>query len=497
MNGPVFIAASISRGSGWDSSISLVGHQNIVSVSAFNPRLLCKNPKESLFEPGNVVSVLAIAARSSISLWHTSFPHPLVVFHDVVERDIMDLNWSHDGQTLWACSSDGHVVALQFSLDEITQGVHVCEDSAIDIYHKHVWGDFKRAHRPLAPQSNGATAAQPQQPAAVPVPQKTTILPNGKKRIQPSFVSGLAQPTAVQSFNQPNAPASAAVFPVSGPTPQQPPPPPPPAPQGPMTSTPNLNRQMPLGPPPATHQIPSAFASANAAPPAGPPPIQHNAFRGGFAPPQEYLESMFASSAMAREAAPPNLDTDFGMKPTKYNRNVRGATIGGNREREKREPLIDEIEPAFIPEDGEGSSKEMRLAVPAVKTFLKASPRDWSEPEGEEQTNVERVEVRNFKPTSKDDTTHKPSEVSLWQPPTSGDKVAERTMWLDYQEFYVVAATWNGVFGAVSTLDGMLTVYSAAGRRCGAARWFYTFISDMKILQSHALDDARRSLQLP
>lgn len=480
MNGPVFVAASISRGNDWDSSISLVGHQNIVSVASFNPLLLCRDRSKPPLDSSNIVSVMAMAARSSISVWNSLVPHPIVVLHDVVERDIMDLNWSRDGQTLWVCSSDGHVAALQFDMPELLQGAFPCGSRELDMVLKEFWGDFKRARRPLAPTQPNGSQPNSQQPVQAPQPQKTTILPNGKRRIAPSLLSGLAQPSATQS--QSSASGSAAVFPISGPSQAQLPPraPTQPASAGaPLTSTPTLQRNgfppPPPAPAPLQQQAQAAFASANAAPAMPmpmqmqmPPPQQQAVYHSHpqYAPQPMLSEPIFASSAMARDALPPNLETDLSLKPTKHHRHVKGSTLGGTREREKREPLIDEIRPAFIPDDEEGSSREMRLAVPAVKSFFKASARDWTEAEVVEAADTEHIEVRNFKPASKEEAEHKPSEVCLVALPAPGEKGAtERTMWLDYLEHYVVAGTWNGVFGAVSSIDGMLTVYTNAGRR--------------------------------
>ena len=57
---------------------------------AFNPACFVKDPKK---EDSPNCFVLAVAARSGISVWMTSSVRPVVVFDTVVERDVLDLSW--------------------------------------------------------------------------------------------------------------------------------------------------------------------------------------------------------------------------------------------------------------------------------------------------------------------------------------------------------------------------------------------------------------------
>lgn len=91
MNGPVFVASVIDRAT-WESNHSMVGHENVVEVAIFNPKLFLRDPKGGT-DGANLCTLLAIAARNSISLWITSQSQPLVVLDEVFDRDVLDMSW--------------------------------------------------------------------------------------------------------------------------------------------------------------------------------------------------------------------------------------------------------------------------------------------------------------------------------------------------------------------------------------------------------------------
>jgi protein HIRA/HIR1 len=148
-NNAVFVAAVVERDT-WSSSVSLVGHENTIQVASYNPRLFRRDPtvalpsisptkrltinvnespsKRSLVngsvdgdedaaeEAANVYSVVALGADDrSISIWRTTDTRPLVVAKEAFDRQILDLSWSADGRSVWACSSDGSIAVLDFS----------------------------------------------------------------------------------------------------------------------------------------------------------------------------------------------------------------------------------------------------------------------------------------------------------------------------------------------------------------------------------------------
>ncbi|KAJ6572019.1 histone transcription regulator 1 [Mycena capillaripes] len=116
--GFVFIASVITRNT-WTSEISLVGHENTVEVASYNPHIFLRNPQLPVLT-SNICSVVALGADDrSVSIWQTKSARPLIVAKEVFERQIMDLNWSWDGLTLYAVSSDGTLAVFNFEPEEL------------------------------------------------------------------------------------------------------------------------------------------------------------------------------------------------------------------------------------------------------------------------------------------------------------------------------------------------------------------------------------------
>lgn len=68
------------------------GPRRLLLVKAFNPRLFLRDPKKPA-TGNNVCDVVAVAARSVISIWLTSQIRPVVVFDTIVDREVLDLSW--------------------------------------------------------------------------------------------------------------------------------------------------------------------------------------------------------------------------------------------------------------------------------------------------------------------------------------------------------------------------------------------------------------------
>ncbi|KAG0147103.1 hypothetical protein CROQUDRAFT_722525 [Cronartium quercuum f. sp. fusiforme G11] len=210
MNGPVFVSAVVERDI-WSSDISLVGHENVVEVAAYNPRMFLSN-SEKPAEGRNICAAFALGARNSISVWLTKSSTPILVLHDVFDRDILDLSWAADGVTLYACSSEGHVAA--FVMKEILTIMHLTSPEMRVSYLQRRY-PFEKPHRhpqqrlqasqhsrlmsPLPPIEPYRTGSTPQARSfrapsvnypAPPVlqTQQMTIMPNGKRRIRPVFL---------------------------------------------------------------------------------------------------------------------------------------------------------------------------------------------------------------------------------------------------------------------------------------------------------------------
>lgn len=116
--GFVFIAAVIARNS-WTSEISLVGHENTVEVSCYNPHIFVRNTSQPVVT-SNICSVVALGGDDrSVSVWQTKSARPMIVAKEVFERQILDLSWSQDGFALYAVSSDGTMGVFHFDVEEM------------------------------------------------------------------------------------------------------------------------------------------------------------------------------------------------------------------------------------------------------------------------------------------------------------------------------------------------------------------------------------------
>ncbi|KAI0395483.1 protein hir-1 [Xylariaceae sp. FL0594] len=124
VNGPVSSVAIIER-SRWDSEINLIGHEGPTEVCMFSPRLFhTKKPVENGATNGQsssaLVTVIASAGQDkTLSVWNTNTSRPVVILQELASKSISDLAWTPDGQTLFAASLDGGIVAVKFETGEL------------------------------------------------------------------------------------------------------------------------------------------------------------------------------------------------------------------------------------------------------------------------------------------------------------------------------------------------------------------------------------------
>lgn len=136
-NGPVSTVAIIRRGN-WDTSVSLVGHDQPTEVACFNPRLFeylddtitedetenaNTDDKKMMKQKRNydrVNSVIATAGQDkTIAIWNTNNPRPLVVAYDISTKAITDMSWTANGKALFLTSLDGQIIVLVFEKHEL------------------------------------------------------------------------------------------------------------------------------------------------------------------------------------------------------------------------------------------------------------------------------------------------------------------------------------------------------------------------------------------
>jgi len=262
VNGPVSSVAVITRGS-WDSEISLIGHEGPVEVTAFSPRLFCKEPPppedaipKDYVTPPSVTVVACAGQDKTLSVWNTSAARPFVITQELAAKSISDLAWSPDGQTLYFTSLDGTIAVCVFEDGELGYPAPVANnDKALSRYGggrragiientdalileesskadelkgvqgrmgelmgdgevAPVNGEAAKVNGSAAVTNGDATMSNGPEPAAPqPTPdpqtarvdklkQRVTITKDGKKRIAPLLVSsapGISQSTLPQS----------------------------------------------------------------------------------------------------------------------------------------------------------------------------------------------------------------------------------------------------------------------------------------------------------
>ncbi|KAK4157079.1 protein HIR1 [Chaetomidium leptoderma] len=121
VNGPVSSVAIIER-SRWDSEINLIGHEGPTEVCMFSPRLFHTQKPSENGDKGSssLVTVIASAGQDkTLSIWNTNTSRPVVILQDVASKSISDLAWTPDGQTIFASSLDGTILAVKFETGEL------------------------------------------------------------------------------------------------------------------------------------------------------------------------------------------------------------------------------------------------------------------------------------------------------------------------------------------------------------------------------------------
>ncbi|KAH6842936.1 TUP1-like enhancer of split-domain-containing protein [Chaetomium sp. MPI-CAGE-AT-0009] len=122
VNGPVSSVAIIER-SRWDSEINLIGHEGPTEVCMFSPRLFhTQKPSDNASDktsPGLVTVIASAGQDKTLSIWNTNTSRPVVILQDVASKSMSDLAWTPDGQTLFASSLDGTILAVKFETGEL------------------------------------------------------------------------------------------------------------------------------------------------------------------------------------------------------------------------------------------------------------------------------------------------------------------------------------------------------------------------------------------
>ncbi|KZO90530.1 WD40 repeat-like protein [Calocera viscosa TUFC12733] len=426
MNGPVFVAAVISRKE-WTSDISLVGHENTVEVASYNPHLFVRDESKPVASH-NICSILALGADDrSVSIWQTNQARPLLVAQELFDRAVLDLSWCLDGLTLYACSSDGTVAVMKFSPSEL-RGI-APHDVQVNYLKGYKFNSpmnltYQPTVQSIPPPPQHSPPVQRIQPLPVGQPQlnvggtqEVTRTTDGKRRIRPVLLSQ-GSSTAIH--------------------PQQP------YPQQPMQN--GILHQQPIATPQPVYAQPLLHDAAEPSNPFTSTPFTASQ-------PPRYGSSMPLSASSGQmvdddiqmieswETAEPS--SAGGTSPRK------GRTLGGDR---VREPIIvKELQTMpmqivnLVGAGGAppvGGSAGPVLKAPAPKTYMSTPIEGGKEGDMLEGRNAE---------------DGKPTDVQLYQ--------NKSVQWLDYLPCPVNALAATTFFYAAAGEDGGITVYSNTGRR--------------------------------
>lgn len=161
---PRHSAPVLERGE-WSATFDFLGHNAPVIVVKFNHSMFRKthlNSQEVKAMPvgwanGSVktvakesqpYNVIAIGSQDrTITVWTTASARPLFVAKHFFCQSVVDLSWSPDGYSLFACSLDGTVATFHFDVKELG---HRLTDTELDELKKNRYGDVRGRQSKLA-----------------------------------------------------------------------------------------------------------------------------------------------------------------------------------------------------------------------------------------------------------------------------------------------------------------------------------------------------------
>ncbi|KAG7947592.1 hypothetical protein I3843_14G102600 [Carya illinoinensis] len=161
---PRHSAPVLERGE-WSATFDFLGHNAPVIVVKFNHSMFRRNStnaqevksapagwsngasKTGGKEP-QPYNVIAIGSQDrTITVWTTASPRPLFVAKHFFAQSVVDLSWSPDGYSLFACSLDGSVATFHFEVKELG---HRLSDAELDELKKNRYGDVRGRQANLA-----------------------------------------------------------------------------------------------------------------------------------------------------------------------------------------------------------------------------------------------------------------------------------------------------------------------------------------------------------
>ncbi|EXB74962.1 Protein HIRA [Morus notabilis] len=161
---PRHSAPVLERGE-WSATFDFLGHNAPVIVVKFNHSMFRRSltnsqevkaapvgwtngaSKTGIKEP-QPYNVIAIGSQDrTITVWTTASPRPLFVAKHFFSQSVVDLSWSPDGYSLFACSLDGSVASFHFDAKELGNRL---SDTELDELKRSRYGDVRGRQANLA-----------------------------------------------------------------------------------------------------------------------------------------------------------------------------------------------------------------------------------------------------------------------------------------------------------------------------------------------------------
>ncbi|KAI7983477.1 Protein HIRA [Camellia lanceoleosa] len=154
---PRHSAPVLERGE-WAATFDFLGHNAPIIVVKFNHSMFRRNSsntQEAKAAPAGWTNgtsktggkeaqpynIIAIGSQDrTITVWTTASPRPLFVAKHFFTQSVVDLSWSPDGYSLFACSLDGTVATFHFEEKELGQRL---TDTELDELKRNRYGDVR------------------------------------------------------------------------------------------------------------------------------------------------------------------------------------------------------------------------------------------------------------------------------------------------------------------------------------------------------------------
>ncbi|GLT63857.1 hypothetical protein SLA2020_363890 [Shorea laevis] len=159
---PKHSAPVLERGE-WAATFDFLGHHAPIIVVKFNHSMFRANPGNAQeangwangttrTQPGGresqLYNVIAIGSQDrTITVWTTASPRPVFVARHFFSQSVVDLSWSPDGYSLFACSLDGTVATFHFEDRELGYRL---SDAELDELKRNRYGDVRGRQANLA-----------------------------------------------------------------------------------------------------------------------------------------------------------------------------------------------------------------------------------------------------------------------------------------------------------------------------------------------------------